>query len=261
MEWLFEHLTQLTDAASSGNMLFLLVIVILLAGGLGFPLPEDIPLLVGGYLCYKGLAHIELMLPATIAAVLGADSLIFLLGRRYGHLVPRIPYLKHHLSPARLTRAGDSFHRHGGKTLFIARFLPGLRAPVFFTAGLFKIPFWKFLLYDGGAAMLSVPLWVLLAYRFGGRIEQVREWAGDAQTVILIGFGVAIISALVWHFFIRKRSEHPPEPDLAEPPSAPLAQREARPPGPKPIGSVSASIGKSAPVLPTVAPASRDAQS
>jgi hypothetical protein len=68
-------------------------------------------------------------LPLHRYAIMGLISLIYLIGRRYGHLVSRVPLLKHHLSPERLARAQASFHSHGGKTLFVARFLPGLRAP------------------------------------------------------------------------------------------------------------------------------------
>lgn len=210
MDWLFNHLTDLTDAASNGHLLVALVIGLLLAGGLGLPLPEDIPLLLSGYLCYKGLASLNLMLPLTFGAVLGGDSIIYLMGRRYGHLVSRIPFLKHHLSPERLARAQKSFHDHGGKTLFVARFLPGLRAPVFFTAGTFKVSFWKFLVFDGSAALMSVPLWVLLAYHFGGEIDMVRHWASDAQAVILGALVLLLIAGLVYHFFISKRPKATP---------------------------------------------------
>ncbi|MCX5660499.1 MAG: DedA family protein [Planctomycetota bacterium] len=207
MDWLFNHLTDLTDAATGGNVLVILVVTLLLLGGLGLPLPEDIPLLLAGYLCYKKLASLELMLPLTFAAVVGADSFIYLMGRRYGHLVSRVPLLKHHLSPDRLARAQARFHSHGGKTLFVARFLPGLRAPVFFTAGVFKIPFWKFLVFDGTAAVLSVPLWVLLAWHFGDEIDSVRHWASDAQAVILGTLVVVIASGLVWHFFFSQHAK------------------------------------------------------
>lgn len=55
--------------------------------------------------------------------------------------------------------------RYSNWVLFVARFLPGLRSPIFLTAGMTRrIPFWRFLLLDGLAALISVPVWVYLGY-------------------------------------------------------------------------------------------------
>ena len=161
------------------------VVAVLLASGFGLPIPEDVPLLLGGYLCGIGKADITLMVPICFVAVVGADFIVFLLGRKYGHHVPRMPILRRYLTESRLARAEQAFHAHGGKALFMARFMPGLRAPMYFSAGVFKIPAWKMLTFDGTAAILSVPLWVLLAWWFAQDIEKVRVWSTGAQAVLL----------------------------------------------------------------------------
>ncbi len=180
------------------------VIGLLLISGFGLPLPEDIPLLVGGYLCAQGYANIWVMVPLSFAAVLGADCILYWLGRRYGHHVPKLPLLRRYLNEAHLTRAEASFHNHGGKTLFIARFLPGLRAAVFFTAGVFKIPFWKMLAFDGSAAVISVPALVLVTYFFADHIDQIKHWSGEAQLLLAVGM-VAVIGGVVAFNVLRRR--------------------------------------------------------
>ena len=65
--------------------------------------------------------------------------------------------------------------------MFFARFLPGLRMPVFFTSGLYKVPFWKFFLIDGFAALISVPIWVLLAYYFSKNLDVLEEKLNTAK--------------------------------------------------------------------------------
>lgn len=174
------------------------IVIVLLASGFGLPIPEDIPLITGGYLCYQGLANIWIMTPIAFTAVVLADCIVYWLGRRYGHHVPRLPLLNKYLSPQRLAKAEAAFHEHGGKTLFTARFLPGLRTATFFTAGTFRIPFWKFLAFDGFAAILSVPTITLAAYFFGEQIDHVRKFTWQGQIFLAVFTVVAIVGFFVW---------------------------------------------------------------
>lgn len=183
------------------------VVLVLLAGGMGLPLPEDVPLLVGGYLCHLGLADIRLMIPIALAAVLGGDFIMYSLGRRYGHHVGRLPLLGRYLTEARLQKAEATFQKHGGKALFVGRFLPGLRAGVFFSAGTFKIPAWKMLAFDGSAALISVPVWILASFWGGGQIDKVKSAALEVQLALVGGLGLLFLLVSL----IRKRRGEPTE--------------------------------------------------
>lgn len=179
--------------------------VILFMTGFGVPLPEDIPLIFAGYLCGQGKANIWIMLPVGVFSILASDFVVYALGRRYGHAVPKLPLLGRYLREDRLTRAAELFHRHGGKTLFIARFLPGVRTPTYFTAGVFKIPFWKMLVFDGLACMISAPTFMLLAYHFSDHIEQVRLAAARGKMVITIAIIVLALGyGLYWYLFKKR---------------------------------------------------------
>lgn len=180
------------------NAPYLGVIGVILLSGMGFPIPEDIPLLIGGYLCGIGKANIWIMLPASFAALLGADLMLYFLGRRYGQRITSWPLFRRFLNPARLQRAEKVFHKHGGKALFIVRFLPGVRAATFFTAGMFRIPTWKMIVFDGGAALLSAPALVLAGYFFADQIESVRDTAAEVQITIM---AVVIVAATIFIFF------------------------------------------------------------
>lgn len=173
------------------------IALVLLASGLGLPLPEDIPLLTGGWLCGTGRAHLQFMIPMCLLCVVGGDSMTYALGRRYGHLVPKLPILRSYLSPQRLAQAQDMMQRYDGRTLFFARFLPGLRAPIYFSAGLCKVPFWRFLLFDGLAAIISVPTLILVAYYLSDHIEQVRHWTVKAQLSLAAAIIVGIVSFIL----------------------------------------------------------------
>lgn len=173
------------------------IFLVLAASGAGLPFPEDIPLIFGGYLCATGLASLEVMIPFTFFTVLGADTLLYFIGRKYGRHVQKLPLFRRFLTPQRLAAAEMAFHTHGGKTLFTSRFVPGVRAAVFFTAGVFKIPTWKFLLFDGAAALLSVPLLVMVGYWFSSHIDKVKDAAFTTQLCIGLIIATAILLLLV----------------------------------------------------------------
>lgn len=184
-------LTQL--GTGTPYMPYVVVLGLLLLSGFGLPIPEDIPLILAGYLAYHGYADPWVLFPLTFLAVVGADLMVFWLGRRYGHHVPKLPLMRRFLTEKRLAKTEQLLHRHGGKFMFAVRFLPGLRAPAIFTAGNFKLPYWKFLLYDGGAALLSVPLILGLAYYFAEHLEQVRVWIANGEKGVI---GVIVLSAV-----------------------------------------------------------------
>ncbi len=189
------------------------VVLVLLAGGMGFPLPEDVPLLIGGYLCHLGIADIRLMIPIALVAVIGGDFIMYSLGRKYGRHVGRLPVLGRFLTPDRLQKAEAAFQKHGGKTLFVGRFLPGLRAGVFFSAGTFKIPAWKMLAFDGTAALISVPVWILASYWGGGQIDKVKSAALEVQLALLGGIGLVVLLVTLIR---RRRAGAEPLPNQPE---------------------------------------------
>ena len=77
-----------------------------------------------------------------------------------------------------------------------ARFLPGLRAPTFFTVGHARMPYWEFLLFDGVAALVSAPLWVCVGFWFGSDLQAAAHAAGRFSSYILLGVGVVLLAVL-----------------------------------------------------------------
>ena len=186
---------------------YILIAVLLLSSGFGAPIPEDIPLLIGGWLCALDQASLAVMLPLAWIFVLAGDCVLYFLGRRYGHHVPRIPGLSRVLTPHRIERTERFFQKHGGKTLFVVRFLAALRASTWFVAGAVRTPFWKFVAYDGAAALIFAPGLVLLGWRFGPQGPEIAlyvRWAQLGLTLLLI-LAVAITVAIT---LTRRRTAH-----------------------------------------------------
>ena len=182
------------------------VFIVLVACGFGLPVPEDITLIAGGVICslseggnLHGL-NINIMCMVGLIGVLSGDSSMFMLGGKLGSRITRVPGLKHIITPKIYAKIQDKVHRYGVKILFVARFLPGLRAPIFVTAGMsHKVKFWKFILLDGTAALISVPIWVYAGYFFANDLNHLLELARKSQIVVLSGFVVLIILLVIFH--------------------------------------------------------------
>lgn len=185
------------------------IAVALLARGIGLPLPEDLPLLVAGALCATGTCEPARMLPMVFGLVLISDSVSYGLGRRFGHHLPRVPLLGRMLTEERMTRVEDVYHTHGKKTLFVSRFLPALRTPFFFVAGTVRIPYWKFLLVDTAAALISVPLLVGLGWTFAQQLPKVIDYLQTAKSVFWGILLILVAVAALWelHRLHRRRND------------------------------------------------------
>ncbi|MAE67657.1 MAG: DedA family protein [Phycisphaeraceae bacterium] len=206
MNELLDSLLQ-SDADVGAVVAYAIICGMLLVSGLGVPIPEDIPLLTGGLLCQQGITDLGPMIVLTFVSVTGADLVLFGLGRRYGHHVPRLPMLRYFLNEQRIARAERYFEDHGGKTLFIARFLPGLRAPVYFSAGACRIPAWKMIAYDGSAALISAPTLVVLGYIGAHQFDRVKELALIGQILIAAAIVIAIAGLITYKVMRQKKIE------------------------------------------------------
>ena len=192
----FDQLAARILMGSHGAMAYLSIFAVLVACGLGVPLPEDISLILGGYLVYKGVANLWVMVATGFLGILVGDSLIYLAGRRVGRRVRTgHGWLARVVTPPRRILVEGLFAKHGEKIVIAARFMPGVRAVTYFTAGSAGMPYARFICFDGLAALLSAPLFVLLGYRFGKHIQHVIELMKRYQ---LIAVGLLLGTVLLW---------------------------------------------------------------
>lgn len=179
---------------------YLALLALLLLTGIGSPIPEDLLLLVGGYLVFIGALTWPLTLAIGLAGVVGSDVLLYSAGR---HLAwrPRRSLEERVLSPARLRRVTQWFVRFGAPAVFGARLIPGTRALVFVTAGLHGLPASRFLIYDGLGALIWVPLVLLVGHRLGDRVgdlNAVLGWTQDGGVWLAAFAAILLIVWLVW---------------------------------------------------------------
>jgi membrane protein DedA with SNARE-associated domain len=207
MDRLLVYLTTL-----SSNIAYLVIFGILVACGIGLPLPEDIPLIATGYLVWDGTMSWFPAVAVTLAGVLFGDILLFVLGRKLGKRILRQHKFQTFFPPHRVRRAAAYFRKYGDKLIFFARFVAGLRAVVFFMAGAMKVRFSRFILLDGLAALISVPAWVALGYGFGhffgDEISKILEYLKEVKIVLSIVIGGILITVAVrWYASYRTRAK------------------------------------------------------
>ena len=182
---------------------YLGVFVLLLLCGFGLPIPEDTILITGGILAAAAGQH---FVPMTIVAFFGVligDCTVYCAGRFGNQRIRRIWPFSRVFKSTLSHRIEDAFRKRGEAIIFVARFLPGLRMPIFVTAGVYQIRFRTFLLYDGTAAIISIPLFVWLGFLFAENLERLQAILTTSKHGILIAIlGVLVI---VGFFFLAKK--------------------------------------------------------
>jgi membrane protein DedA with SNARE-associated domain len=191
-----------------GPMPYALVFLVLMACGFGVPIPEDVILIAAGVLAYYGVSDVYLMIVVGFCGVMIGDSTMFLLGAKYGRKLTKV-WLFHKLLPdERLDAVQKILNERGTKLLFAARFMPGLRSPIFFSAGTLHVPFRKFFLYDGAAALLSVPLIVGAVYYWGDAFDKVVTYIKRVEHGILfVIFAIIAFAVFKWWWGKRRKKQ------------------------------------------------------
>ncbi len=139
----------------------------LTVAGFGVPVPEEATLVISGYLVATGHMVFGYAFLICYLGVITGDIITYSLGRFGGRMVLGTRWMRWVVSTRRLAQVQYYYRRHGPRSLLLSRQLPGVRFPSFFTAGMLKMPFFWFLVYDAAAALVSMPLVFFLSYFFG----------------------------------------------------------------------------------------------
>jgi membrane protein DedA with SNARE-associated domain len=180
---------------------------VLFIAGLGAPIPEELPILSAGVLAHEGLARWWIALPVCIAGVIVGDAVLYWVGYHWGERILDWWIVRRVLSPQREERLKGAYRRHGVKIVFAARHVMGLRAAAFLTAGISRVPFWKFLACDAAAALVSVPLAFGAAFLFTDQIEGVMRDVHRVERWLVLLLLVGVAGWIAWAAFRRAHRE------------------------------------------------------
>jgi membrane protein DedA with SNARE-associated domain len=192
---------------------YLGVFVGIILTGLGFPMPEELPIVLGGAMATNSQVHIWVMLPVCIVGVIIGDSFLYLIGRFWGTKLVELPFIrKRLLTEERLQKISENFKEYGVKILLFARLTPGIRAPIFLTAGITKLPITHFLVADGIYAIPGVSVLFFLGYWFTDTIIELIEAESRYVKPILVLIAIAGIAVyIIYHFWKKPVVEGAPK--------------------------------------------------
>lgn len=180
------------------------VFFVLLICGFGVPIPEDITLVSGGVISGLGYTNVHIMLLVSMIGVLVGDSTMYWLGRIYGEKILQFPLLRKIATPERFATVQERFEKQGWKLLFVARFLPGLRAVVYLASGITRrVSYWQFVAVDFCAAIISVPIWVYLGDFGAKNLDWLEAQIHKGQMAIW----VILLAGGLFLFWKWKRSQ------------------------------------------------------
>jgi membrane protein DedA with SNARE-associated domain len=202
IEQLVNYITSL-----SGLTAYAVILGILFGCGMGVPIPEDITLVSAGILAGIGNISLAGAMLVCFFGVMFGDAFLYTIGRVYGRKVLEAPFVRNILTPERVLIAEKKVLENSGFICFTARFLPGLRSPVFLMSGVLGVRPIVFYGLDGLAALISVPVWVLVGWWFGKNIDEAMAFAKSMQKYVIAGLVVAIVGYITYRYWKKRRSK------------------------------------------------------
>jgi membrane protein DedA with SNARE-associated domain len=178
------------------------LLVVLLLGSLGLPIPEEVPIVAAGILSHQQVMRWWLALPTCIVGVFAGDLILYWAGRHWGERVLDQPLIGRLLTRARLEQIQAGYRRRGALIVFLARNVMGLRAAAFVGAGVGGLPFWKFAAADGAAIGYGVPLNFGLAYLFSRHLHAVLAEVHRVEGWIAL---LVVVGGSAWIYITLRR--------------------------------------------------------
>jgi membrane protein DedA with SNARE-associated domain len=171
--------------------------VILVLGGLGFPFPEGVSLMLCGFLISTNIANPFILIPIALVGVLSGDMLSYLIGRRYGRAILKHRAFKKIVSQKRIDMFEEKLDRRGLLFIFFGgRFISG----IFLVAGIMRMPPKKLLLCDTLSTLTGLIVWGGIGYMSAHSLKIIRQ---DMTVVEHLAILVSVFF-LIGYLFYRK---------------------------------------------------------
>jgi membrane protein DedA with SNARE-associated domain len=179
---------------------YLLLFLGVMAENASLPVPGETILIIASFYSYHGdLDLVVVIVLATLGCILG-DNISFYVGRRLGR-----PFIQRYgkyllITQKRLVFVEHFFEKHGDKTIFIQRWITGVRVIGALVAGTTKMPWSRFVLFNCLGAITWVTAISLMAYVFAVNLPLLLMIMARSGWVLL---GLAV--AIVLFFYLKRR--------------------------------------------------------
>lgn len=179
---------------------YLGVLLGVMLSGHFIPVPEDVFLIFVGYMAANGIIHFWYVIPFACAGIIIGDSLLYLLGKSGSQFAKRM-----------MERSRKDLHsnleshmiRHAFTTLFVSRFITGVRLLTPIIAGVMKVPYRVVFPAVTLGSLIYVPIFISLGYILHNKLTILLSTAQSVRH--MISLGVIIVLAIFLLIFIVKR--------------------------------------------------------
>jgi membrane protein DedA with SNARE-associated domain len=195
--------TPTLDGVSPTHLLIAHGLIILFAlvaiESAGVPLPGETALIAAAILAADHhYSIVEVIVIAAVAAITG-DNVGYWLGRKGGRaLLRRIPMINSYFDRA-LPPSERFFRRHGAKTVFFGRFIAILRVTAAWLAGISRMPWWRFLLWNAAGGIAWATFFGLVAFEFGrAAADAIGRYGLYGAIAIAVVAVLLFVAVKVW---------------------------------------------------------------
>jgi membrane-associated protein len=170
----------------------------------GFVLPGETACLIGGVLCATGRLHLAVLLPLVVVAAIVGDSVGYEVGRLSGPSLLRTRLLRRYTQ--RIEGAQRTLRERGRWAVFFARFTAFLRAVMPGLAGMSRMPYGRFLVFNAAGGLVWGVGVTLLGYFAGASYNGLAQLLGQISALLAV---VLVGGALITWWRHRRRSKSP----------------------------------------------------
>jgi len=163
----------------------------------GLPVPGETALLAGAAMAHFGRLSLPWVVVTAVGGAVLGDNLGFFVGRRYGRALVERFGSRLGLTRARLRQFDRFFERHGGRTVFIARFVTGLRVFGALLAGASGLPWPTFIFYNAAGAIAWSTAIGIAGYSLAYSWETLERWIGRSGLIALAVVGAVLVISVV----------------------------------------------------------------
>ncbi len=182
---------------------YLVVLIGAALDNFGLPASGDVVLFAGGWISNQGKLSLPAVMFSGFGGALISDNSVYWIGRIGGrplvNRVSKMRFLRFLISQKNLAKVENYFDTHGGKTVFLGRFGPGLRSMTPLFSGVTRMSYPRFLPYNLAAVVLWAVGYTMVGYVFG------QYWSTLLTVAKSAGYGFVVLVILIGGFYAYRR--------------------------------------------------------
>jgi len=173
----------------------------------GIPIPGETVLLFAGFLAYHERIDLVASILVAIAGATLGDSMGFAIGHLGGRRFVDRTIRKFPLMAKSFDHSQSLFLRYGQWAVFTGRFITGLRMFAGILAGLFRMPYRRFLIFNFSGAMAWAITITYVGFLFGNSWQLVQKHLVEVDAIVTGAVALAVLIGVI-SYYLKKRGQH-----------------------------------------------------